>query len=473
MKKIFLISLCTFTFSLFTYRCEAQYTELYSFVGFAPSGLNPYGSVLYNSGLLYGMTSAGGANGVGTIFSIDTNGNNYTDLFDFNNVGTDGFNPYGSLIITGNKLYGMVRNGGNFSAGNIFSVNTNGSGYTDIWDFELSGGTNGAQPFGSLTLSAGVLYGLTMNGGLNELGNIFSVDTDGSNYANLLSFNGTNGQYPEGSLILSGNTLYGMASGGGANSLGLVFSITTSGSGFTDLLDFDGANGATPYGDVTLSGNELFGMTSSGGFFDYGVIFSVSTSGTGFKDVEDFFSLTLGQFPIGNLTLSGSTLYGMADSGGANSGGTLFSIDSTGTGLNILYPFSAVTGEHPFTGSLAISGNVLYGMTEGGGAVTAGNYDGVIFGLKDIALGVDNTNAAKGLIEVYPNPTTGSFNVSGMLQGQVIEVYNYLGQMLSSSFISQSVTHVDISSKSDGLYLIRIKNRNGTLVAERKIMKIK
>ena len=70
---------------------------------------------------------------------------------------------------------------------------------------------------GSLTLSGSTLYGMTLSGGANGNGTIFSINTDGSGFQNLFSFSGTNGDNPHGSLTLSGSTLYGMTSAGGAN----------------------------------------------------------------------------------------------------------------------------------------------------------------------------------------------------------------------------------------------------------------
>ena len=60
----------------------------------------------------------------------------------------------------------------------------------------------------------------------------------------LLSFNGTNGANPDGSLTLSGSTLYGMTIGGGANGDGTIFSIPVTGGTPTTLLSFNGTNGA-------------------------------------------------------------------------------------------------------------------------------------------------------------------------------------------------------------------------------------
>ena len=53
-----------------------------------------------------------------------------------------------------------------------------------------------AQSLGDLTLIGSTLYGMTAIGGANSNGNIFSINTDGSGFKNLLSFTGTGGAYP-------------------------------------------------------------------------------------------------------------------------------------------------------------------------------------------------------------------------------------------------------------------------------------
>ncbi len=108
---------------------------------------------------------------------------------------------------------------------------------------------------------------MTQSGGANGLGNVFSVGTDGAGYQNLLSFTGSSGaasgEYPEGSLILSGTALYGMTTDGGIYGVGNIFSVGLDGSGYQDLYNFaGGANGEYPNGDLLLSGGTLFGMTT-------------------------------------------------------------------------------------------------------------------------------------------------------------------------------------------------------------------
>ena len=83
-------------------------------------------------------------------------------------------------------------------------------------------------------------------------------------------------------------------------------------SQYTKLLDFSGTvNGGAPYGDLTPSGNILYGMTYQGGISNMGTIFKINTDGSGYQKLLDFSGTANGRSPLGSLTLSGSVLYGM------------------------------------------------------------------------------------------------------------------------------------------------------------------
>src|ERR1035437_6833994 len=295
----------------------------------------------------------------------------YNILFNLSGT-TTGNTPFGSLTLSGSVLYGMTSGGGANNKGNIFSIHNDGTVFTDLLDFN---GTNGNQyglEWNSLTLDGNVLYGMTKTGGTNDDGVIFSIHTDGTNYIKLHDFDNTNGGSPTGSLTLSNNILYGMAGVGGANNAGCIFSIHTDGTVFTDLFDFNNTNGSSPNGSLTLSNNILYGMAGGGGNYD-GVIFSIHTDGTNYIKLHDFDN-TNGGNPIGDLTLSGNVLYGMTNQGGANGGnggdGVIFSINTDGTNYIKLHDFNGTNGKSP-NGSLTLSGNVLYGMTWGVSAFTS------------------------------------------------------------------------------------------------------
>ena len=136
------------------------------------------------------------------------------------------------------------------------------------------------------------------------------------------------GENPYGDLTLDGTTLYGMTLTGGANDEGVIFKINTDGTGYTHLREFAGTpgDGGIPYGDLTLNGTTLYGMTYSGGANNEGVIFKMNTDGTGYTHLREFAGNPGdGENPSGSLTLDGTTLYGMTQYGGASDMGVVFS----------------------------------------------------------------------------------------------------------------------------------------------------
>jgi uncharacterized repeat protein (TIGR03803 family) len=353
--------------------CVAQYNVLLNFNG--TNGSVPYGSLMRSGGLLYGMTTNGGASNLGVIFSMDTDGTGYKKLLDFN--GADGVNPYGALIQSGSQLFGMTWAGGLYGLGCIFSIDTNGSAYKDLLDFN---DTNGEYPDGALTISGNVLYGMTERGGANSLGCIFAIDTDGTAYTDMLDFNNTDGASPFGSLTLSGNVLFGMTSAGGANDSGCVFSIHTNGSGYKDILDFNGPNGANPWSNLTLSGNVLYGRTQNGGTNYDGCIFKVDTDGSNYADIYNFTMANVWNIYLtGSVSLSGNVLYGMFLGGYGY--GIIFSVNTDGSNYTNLDNFNLTTGWAPH-GDLVISEDKLYGMLAGGGT----GPNGVVFSFKTCTL---------------------------------------------------------------------------------------
>ena len=82
---------------------------------------------------------------------------------------------------------------------------------------------------------------------------------------------------PSGSLTLWGAKLYGMASmGGTGGGSGAIFRINPDGTGYQILHIFmySQGDGGQPLGDVTFSGSRLFGWTYGNGTYNGGVFFS-------------------------------------------------------------------------------------------------------------------------------------------------------------------------------------------------------
>ena len=171
---------------------------------------------------------------------------------------------------------------------------------------------------------------------------MFVIGTNGLDFSTLYSFTGdTDGMEPWAGVILSGDTLFGTASAGGAAGNGAVYAVSTGGSGFTNLHSFTATghtsatngDGAVPYGGLLLSGERLYGTTSAGGKSGRGTIFAINANGTGFTNLYNFTGGSDGATPAGGLLLWSNILYGTATAGGISGNGTVFSVNTNGTGF--------------------------------------------------------------------------------------------------------------------------------------------
>ncbi len=390
-----------------------SFTTLHSFTALSDSfpnfnntdGAYPDGVLVLSGNILYGEASAGGSgrNGNGTLFAVNTDGTDFTILHNFAGFPSDGGEPRGGLILSGDTLFGTASSGGNTGGfnGTVFAVNTNGSGYTTLHYFD-GYPSDGSFPHCSLVLSDNTLYGTTPQGGSSGVGIVFAVSTDGSGFTSPYSFTapsgpypGTNadGAYPLCGLIIAGNTLYGTA-GIGPSGSGTAFAVNTDGTGLINLYNFTAtsgsaptnSDGADPFPGLILSGNTLYGTSIHGGSSGSGTVFAVSTNGTDFRTLHSFTATSGsgstnsdGARPTGRLLASGNTLYGTAYEGGKSGSGTVFAVKTDGTGFTNLYSFTATSGSasinsdgaNPTTG-LILSSNTLYGTALQGGRYGSG-----------------------------------------------------------------------------------------------------
>ena len=92
-------------------------------------GFAPYDGLIQsmNSSLLYGVTSSGGMNNNGTVFSFNTNsGGSLRKVFDFPLNDTFGYQTLGGLIEVGNNsLYGAANLGGKYGFGTVYKITIN------------------------------------------------------------------------------------------------------------------------------------------------------------------------------------------------------------------------------------------------------------------------------------------------------------------------------------------------------------
>ncbi len=312
-------------------------------------GCNPHGSLVYveSQGALYGMALNGGDFSKGTIFKYNLEGA-LEVLYSFGNLSgliNDGAYPYGSLtyVEETNSLYGMTSNGGENDRGTIFSYSLDDNSYKTLFSFSTE---IGAYPYGSLTYveETNSLYGMTSSGGIIGDGVVFSFKLDNNQYQALHSFGDSgigDGSVPRGSLTLVGDTLYGVTSGDPSGEE-VIFSINVNGEGYTILHSFFGEQPKIHTTLVFDGVRKLYGTTVEGGSGS-GSIFSFDILTQTYTVEDGSFDSGSGGKVYGGLMLvnrNGIELafYGTTVEGGSDNNGTLFKFSVQDTYIDSVRP---------------------------------------------------------------------------------------------------------------------------------------
>ena len=364
----------------------SNFSILHSF-GAGTDGADPVAGLVQDAqGNMYGTTRTGGANGEGSVFKIDSAGNE-TILYSFTGTNGDGAFPQAGLVLdTQGNLYGTTDSGGANGDGTVFQVTATG---TESVLYAFKGGADGANPQAGLVRDAQAnLYGTTYNGG-NQCGyyygcgTVFRVTATGQETV-LYSFTGTgaDGSNPAAGLVedAQGN-LYGTTYHGGTGGAGTVFEVTAAGQEIV-LYGFTGytGDGAYPAAGLVLdaSGN-LYGTAYYGGnFCSCGTVFKVTPTGT--ESTLYFFTGGVdGSNPQAGLVfdaqgnLYGTTYYGGNRCESYNGCGTVFEINAAGQ-ETVLYSFSGTGGDgaNPASNLLLDKQENIYGTTTSGGTSLQG-----------------------------------------------------------------------------------------------------
>ncbi len=157
----------TYGGTFFSLSSSGVFTLLQSLGGY------PVGSLVQGSnGNFYGMTSSGGSSGDGTFFMVTSSGT-VTVLHSFAGGTSDGAYPDGSLILgSDGNFYGMTSAGGSAGTGTVFQATS--SGTVALLHTFVGGASDGASPEGSLVQGGdGNFYGMTFSGGSSGKGVIF------------------------------------------------------------------------------------------------------------------------------------------------------------------------------------------------------------------------------------------------------------------------------------------------------------
>jgi uncharacterized repeat protein (TIGR03803 family) len=429
--------------TIFSYNIGTTvYTPLYSL----PSYAHPPGSLLeVGADTLYGMAANDSIRGPGTIFRFITATGNYTLLTYLPHA----THTESSLIrATDGLLYGMTMDGGTYSAGlysggTLFSYNTGTGAYDTLHNF--GGGTDGGYPLGDLyQASDGILYGMTNEGGTDNIGTIFKYNITTHTYTRLVSLDTTTGYFPGPGHLSEYKALTTILTQPQSTTacVGTNVSFTASASGNNTIQWQESTTGGSNFSAITGATDTTYSFTATGAQngYQYRAVF---ISG-GVTDTSSVANLTVNT--INDTTTVSASVCTAAQSGA-------------------VYQWRVCDSQ------LTISGAVNQSYTAPNGSyqciVQSGNC-------------VDTTNCVTvtgvGIFEIqgynfslYPNPTNGLCVIEHNYTGPVtIQVINILGEKLKEFNITGGRAQLDISDLAAGIYLVQFSNNKQVM----KVLKV-
>jgi uncharacterized repeat protein (TIGR03803 family) len=333
---------CGICGNVFKLAPDGTETPLYSFTC-GSNGEEPDGLFRDANGNLYGTTIAGGGDsGCGVVFEFTARGTEKT-LHTFSGPPNDGCTPFDAPIMDGSgSLYGTTTGGGANRVGSVFKLAKDGP-ESLLRSFNETRG--GCSPLASLVIDATKnLFGVAQTcGSTHHAGTVFELSPHGRETV-LYKFKGppNDGSVPQGTLIKdqSGN-LYGTLNRGGRpgceadEGCGAVFELAPDGTE-TIIHFFTGkrGDGGNPVaGVIADSSGNFYGTTEFGGSnaacngdVGCGTVFEIAPDGTE-TVLHSFGDGSKGANPVAGLVADGQgNFYGTASNGGADGYGTVFEI---------------------------------------------------------------------------------------------------------------------------------------------------
>lgn len=243
----------------------------------------------------------------------------------------------------------------------------------------------------------------------------------------------------------------------------------TSGTGNTDLTFAwsDALEGAT------FSGSGLGVATYNGGA--YGSFSGTASEVTNMASVS---STTLGQFLVGKSSVLPVTLISFTAK--ASNNNVALAWKSTSESNLSHYIVQRSINGVDFTDLTTVTANNTAGVfnyafldkTPGFGSnyyqLVSVDTDGKTqtSELRSVTLGA---NVAS--VTAYPNPTINQLNVSGLVAGDIIKLFNTSGQLIANqSTVNNQVSTLDMSNVKPGLYILSIEN-SGKVSSSHRIVK--
>jgi uncharacterized repeat protein (TIGR03803 family) len=274
-------------------------------------------------GNLWGIATVGGGAASWAAYKIRISDGAFTKVVEQQPGGVSYKGRYPLAGLAGNStspwLWGTTSEGGNNNLGTLFRYNPSTGEHNTVIHFTGTTGTAlGSKPNGKLFVDAsGVVWGTTETGGAfgspTGYGTIFKYDPTPGTFTTVQSFNA--GVRPKGALAgMSDGLIWGTTSSGLSGTVGTVFKINPATNAVTTIYSFANAssttNGSEPVcGLAEDASGFVWGTTQKGGANTSGMLFKIELATGAFTPVRSFASNA--SLQTGNLVVDASgSIYG-------------------------------------------------------------------------------------------------------------------------------------------------------------------
>ncbi|MFZ0315211.1 MAG: choice-of-anchor tandem repeat GloVer-containing protein, partial [Candidatus Korobacteraceae bacterium] len=361
-----------------------SYRVIYNFTGGADGAVPVAGLVIDAAGNLYGTTSGGGPSGGGTAFKLTPRASGWTFSRLYSFSGANGSSPDSALVRGADGALFGTTTGGGLGDGVLFGLSPAANVLPSVFSnwletllYSFTGGSDGAQPGGSLVLdSSGNIYGNAATGGATRGGTLYEFTNGGIQVLHAFPAFRGDGSSPIG-VVNGSDGLYGITGSGGEYANGTLY--TTAG-GYQVLYNFTfGDAQGNPTSLTADQAGNLYGASSYsffmctqaglGQYFNGTTIYQLSPPDWEPVTLEDICCI-----PFESLTSRVSTdalgnVYGTTDDDGIQGLGAVFSLTCCWSYTD-LHDFAGGPhdGAQPEASPAVDAQGNIYGTTSGGGA---------------------------------------------------------------------------------------------------------
>ena len=360
-----------------------NYRVIHNFTGGADGAVPTTGLVIDAAGNLYGTTISG-PDGRGTVFKLTPHPSGWTFSRLYTFAGANGESPDSSLVrdadgrLFGTTYYGGV--GGGFGNGVLFGLSPAGnilptpfSNWMETLLYQFTGGSDGANPGGSLVLdSSGNIYGSAAMGGANRGGTLYEFTNGSIQVLHVFPTFFGDGVNPIGVVNGSGG-LYGITNNGGGNGQGTLYT-TAGGYQILHSFTYDVLQGNPTSLTADQAGN-LYGASSYVSNCEFmenaGNVFQLSPPGWAPTNLTSFSSGNPVSPRVSTDALG--NVYGTTDFAGQFYQGNVFQLTCCWNYTD-LHDFvgGANDGANPAAAPVVDAQGNIYGTTQYGGTYGQG-----------------------------------------------------------------------------------------------------